>query len=154
MQSERAQRKASQPQRINRVMENLPLTMEYRSLQVSASEDFFSKRVEYVPQRVREIAMLRGLGYPFREIARHYHVTPQAISLMLSRHRRAMGSLRDAVELRRLSARAANALGRLGIRSPEEAVRRNALDLIKGTRNCGRKTLEEIADWMRRQPGS
>jgi len=97
--------------------------------------------------------MLRGLGYPFREIARQYNVTPQAVSLMLSRHRRAKGSLRDAMELSHLSARAANALGRHGIRSREEAIRRNALDLVKGSRNCGRKTLDEISEWLGQKTG-
>ena len=122
--------------------------MHHQNENVSSTENFFSQRVESVPQRVREIAMLRGLGYPFREIARQYNVTPQAVSLMLVRHRRAMGSLRDAVELSHLSSRAANALGRHGIRSREEAVRRNALDLVKGSRNCGRKTLDEISEWI------
>lgn len=126
--------------------------MHHQNETVSGTEDFFSRRVEAVPQRVREIAMLRGLGYPFREIARQYNVTPQAVSLMLVRHRRAMGSLRDAVELSHLSSRAANALGRHGISSREEAVRRNALDLVKGSRNCGRKTLDEISEWIGTRP--
>lgn len=122
--------------------------MHQQNESVSVGADSFSRQVEAVPQRIREIAMLRGLGYPFREIARQYNVSPQAISLMLSRHRRAMGSLRNAMELSHLSARAANALGRHGIRSREEAIRRNALDLVRGARNCGRKTLEEISEWI------
>lgn len=128
---------------------NIPTkTMHHQNETVSSTADFFSRRVEAVPQRVREIAMLRGLGYPFREIARQYNVTPQAVSLMLARHRRAISSLRDAVELSHLSARAANALGRHGIRSREEAIRRDALALVKDSRNCGRKTLEEISEWI------
>lgn len=128
--------------------------MQHQTEQPSGPPEFFSRQVEAVPQRVREIAMLRGLGYPFREIARQYNVTPQAVSLMLSRHRRALGSLDDTLESRRLSARAANALGRCGIHSREEAIRRNVLDLVRGSPNCGRKTLEEIAQWIRPQIGN
>lgn len=131
-----------------------PNTMHHQTEQLSGAAEFFARRIDPVPQRVREIAMLRGLGYPFREIARQYNVTPQAISLMLSRHRRAMGSLRDAVELSHLSARAVNALGRHGIRSREEAIQRNALDLVKSARNCGRKTLDEISEWIGENAGS
>lgn len=127
--------------------------MHHQTEQASGAVDFFSRRVEPVPQRVREIAMLRGLGYPFREIARQYNVTPQAISLMLSRHRRAMGSLRGNMELSHLSARAVNALGRYGIRSRGEAIERNALQLLKNTRNCGRKTLDEISEWIGQRSG-
>lgn len=98
--------------------------------------------------RVREIAMLRGLGYSFREIGKQLGVSPQAVSLMLLRHRRSFKSLRQAMEFSDLSARAVNALGRHGIRNREEARQRGVLDLIKDERNCGRKTLEEIARWM------
>jgi DNA-binding NarL/FixJ family response regulator len=104
--------------------------------------------LEAVPQRVRDIAMLRGLGYSFREIAAVLNVTPQAVSLMLSRHRRLLKSLRGAMELGTLSSRAVNALGRHGIRTREEGRHRNALGLIRNERNCGRKTLEEIAQWL------
>jgi DNA-binding NarL/FixJ family response regulator len=128
--------------------------MHHQTEQLSGAAESFSRRIEPVPQRVREIAMLRGLGYSFREIARQYHVTPQAISLMLSRHRRAMGSLRGSLELSHLSARAVNALGRHGILSRQEAIRRNALDLVKSARNCGRKTLDEISEWIGQSAGS
>lgn len=101
-----------------------------------------------VPQRVREIAMLRGLGYSFREIAGQLHVSPQAVSLMLSRHRRALKSLRGAMELSHLSVRAVNALGRHGIHTREEALTRDALELLKNERNCGRKTIDEIQRWI------
>lgn len=101
-----------------------------------------------IPHRVRDIAMMRGLGYSFREIARQLNVTPQAVSLMLSRHRRALKSLDGAMELCRLSARAVNALGRHGITTREEARDKNVLQLLRGERNCGRKTLEEIERWM------
>lgn len=131
-----------------------PKTMHHQTEQVSGASEFFSRQVDPVPQRVREIAMLRGLGYTFREIARQYNVTPQAISLMLARHRRAMGSLRGSLELSHLSARAVNALGRHGIRSREEAIRVNVLNLLKSARNCGRKTLDEISEWIGQNAGS
>lgn len=101
-----------------------------------------------VPRRVGEIAMLRGLGYSYREIASQFNVTPQAVSLMLSRHRRSLKSLAGAVELGGLSARAVNALGRHRIRSRAQARAGNLLAVLRGERNCGRKTLEEIARWL------
>lgn len=104
--------------------------------------------LETVPQRVGEIAMLRGLGYSYREIAQQFSVTPQAVSLMLSRHRRSLKALGGAVELGTLSARAVNSLARQGVRSREDARRKDVLKLLKGARNCGRKTLEEIALWL------
>lgn len=101
-----------------------------------------------VPWRIREIAMLRGLGYSYREISRPLGVTPQAVSIMLSRHRRAIRSLRGAMELGNLSCRAVNALARHGIRTREEARRRDALSLLKNARNCGSKTIDEIRSWI------
>jgi len=101
-----------------------------------------------VPWRIREIAMLRGLGYSYREIARPLGVTPQAVSLMLSRHRLSIKSLRSAMELSALSPRAVNALGRHGIRTREQARRCDLLERLAGERNCGRKTLDEIARWI------
>jgi hypothetical protein len=97
---------------------------------------------------VRDIATLRGLGYSFREIGREFEVTPQAISLMLSRHRRVLKGLRGAVELHGLSPRAVNALGRLGIRTREDVGGKDVLALLKGERNCGAKTLGEIERWL------
>jgi hypothetical protein len=122
--------------------------MHNQTEQGGSSLDSSAIDVAPVPQRVREIAMLRGLGYSFREIGSQLQVSPQAVSLMLSRHRRFMGALRDARELTHLSARAVNALGRHGIHTRKEAIRRNALDLLKSARNCGRKTLEEISAWI------
>jgi hypothetical protein len=104
--------------------------------------------LDSVPQRVREIAMLRGLGYSFRQIAAQFSVTPQAVSLMLSRHRRCLKALRGSIELSTLSPRAVNALGRHGIRTREQARQKDAVSLLKGSRNCGRKTLDEVARWM------
>ena len=106
-----------------------------------------------IPERVRQIAMLRGLGYSYRQIADPLHVTPQAVSLMLMRHRRALKSLRGAVELNALSARAVNVLGRHGIRTREQARQANVLERLAGERNCGRKTLDEIARWIEEAPG-
>ena len=80
-----------------------------------------------VPERVRQIAMLRGLGYSYRQIAGPLHVTPQAVSLMLMSHRRSLKSLRDAIELSSLSARTVNVLGRHGIRTREQAHQANVL---------------------------
>jgi len=101
-----------------------------------------------VPWRIREIAMLRGLGYSFREIAEPLNVSPQAISLMLSRHLRAVKSLRASIESRNLSSRAVNVLGRFRIRTREQARKSNVLERLAGERNCGRKTIDEIARWM------
>ena len=101
-----------------------------------------------LPARIRDIAALRGLGYSFREIAAPLNITPQAVSLMLSRHRRCLKSLRQSIELRQLSARAVNALGRLGIKSREEARQRDVIQLLRHQRNCGIKTLDEISRWM------
>jgi predicted transcriptional regulator len=80
-----------------------------------------------VPERVRQIAMLRGLGYSYRQIAGPLHVTPQAVSLMLMSHRRSLKSLRDAIELSSLSARTVNVLGRHGICTREQARQANVL---------------------------
>jgi len=108
--------------------------------------------LEELPQRICDIATLRGLGYTFREISKQFEVTPQAISLMLSRHRRGIKKLHGAVELAGLSARAVNALGRHGIRSRAAAFETDVLELLKGERNCGKKTLEEIRRWMDEAP--
>jgi hypothetical protein len=104
--------------------------------------------IDNLPRRVRDIATLRGLGYSFREIAREFEVSPQAISLMLSRHRRVLKQLKGAIELQGLSARAVNALGRHGVHTREEAIRINVLALLNGERNCGTKTLGELERWI------
>lgn len=106
-------------------------------------------KLENLPHRIRDIATLRGLGYSFREIGREFEVSPQAISLMLSRHRRALKQLKGAIELRALSARAVNALGRHGVHTREDAIRINVLALLADERNCGAKTLGEIERWLR-----
>ena len=104
--------------------------------------------LDAIPERVRQIAMLRGLGYSYRQIAGPLHVTPQAVSLMLTRHRRSLKTLRDVMELSSLSARAVNVLGRHGICTREQARQANVLERLAGERNCGRKTMDEIARWM------
>ncbi len=104
--------------------------------------------INEIPHRIRNIAMYRGLGYSFREIAAEFNVTPQAVSLMLSRHRRALKSLNGAMDLAHLSARAVNALDRYGIHTREEARKQNVLALLQNERNCGRKTLDEIERWL------
>lgn len=101
-----------------------------------------------LPVRVRDIAMLRGLGYTFREIGKQLGITSQAVSLMLSRYRRSLKSLTGAVELADLSSRAANALGRHKITTREEARRADVLRVLQYERNCGRKTFEEIERWL------
>ena len=101
-----------------------------------------------VPERVRQIAMLRGLGYSYRQIAGPLRVTPQAIALMLARHRRALKSLRSALAMCSLSARAVNVLGRHGIRTPAQARQTDFLERLARERNCGRKTIDEIARWV------
>ena len=107
--------------------------------------------LDAIPERVRQIAMLRGLGYSYRQIAGPLQVTPQAVSLMLTRHRHSLKSLRAAMELNSLSARAVNALGRHGIRTREQARQANVLERLTGERNCGRKTMEEIVRWVEQE---
>jgi predicted transcriptional regulator len=104
--------------------------------------------IEALPERIRIIATLRGLGYTFREIGRQLNVTPQAVSLMLSRHRRVLAKLEDSFELARLSARAVNVLGRHGVHSRQQAMDPAFLESLQRERNCGRKTREEIERWL------
>jgi hypothetical protein len=104
--------------------------------------------IEDLPLRIRELAILRGLGYSLREIGRQFEVTPQAVALMLQRHRRVLKTLGGASELRGLSARAVNALGRHGVTTRAEARHRNVLEFLRNERNCGRKTLAELERWM------
>lgn len=101
-----------------------------------------------VPRRVRDIATLRGLGYTFREIADCLEISPQAVSLMLVRHRRAIKSLRGAVGMSNLSARAVNALARHGITDRTDPRLSEALDAMRHERNCGAKTISEIRRWL------
>lgn len=103
---------------------------------------------EEIPLRIREIAMLRGLGFTFREIGAEFGISPQAVSLMLARHRRTSKSLGIHSPLRGLSPRAVNVLGRHSIRTRDEARARNILAILSHERNCGKKTADEIERWM------
>ena len=91
---------------------------------------------------------MRGLGYKMHEIAAQFGCSPQAIALMLSRHRRRLESLGSRPEYWHLSARATNVLGRLRISTREQARARNVMRLLRGQRNCGAKTIAEIARWL------
>lgn len=104
--------------------------------------------LEDVPLHVRNLAALRGLGFSFREIGRSYGVTPQAASIMLSRQRALMKTLKRHSDLSGLSPRAVNSLGRLGIRTREAArAASNLEEKLRNQRNCGQKTIREILDW-------
>lgn len=109
--------------------------------------------IDGLPARVRNIATLRGLGYSYREIGRELSVSPQAVSLMLTRHRRCLQTIKGSLELARLSARAVNVLGRHGIRTPEEGRRADIISRLGNERNCGTKTLDEIKRWIEEGTG-
>jgi hypothetical protein len=117
-----------------------------------ASSDELPATIENIPSRVRDMATLRGLGYSLREIAEPFRISPQAVSLMLARHRRRLQSLERAVQLTNLSTRAVNVLGRHRITTRDEARRADVLGLLLVERNCGRKTREEIRRWMAAPP--
>ena len=104
--------------------------------------------LEHIPGRVRDVAVLRGLGYSYREIASPLGITPQAVSLMLIRHKRCLKQLKSASDLHALSARAVNVLTRHGIATRQEARARGVLAFLKRERNCGPKTAAEIERWM------
>lgn len=127
---------------------NHPDSIEFHAPSVAGGASLLPGGAVDIPQRLREIAMWRGLGYSFREIGDKFGVSPQAVSLMLSRHQRTAKSLRHNPELHGLSARAVNVLGRHSIKTREEARARNILDSLPRENNCGRKTAEEIRRWM------
>lgn len=110
--------------------------------------------LQEIPVQVREAAVLRGLGFSYRQIGEALHRSPQAVQELLARHRRALRSLRGAMEHSALSPRAVNVLGRHGIRTREQARQSNLLGVLTRERNCGRKTLDEIARWMEEGTGS
>jgi hypothetical protein len=64
---------------------------------------------------------------------------------LADRHLRSLKSLRDAMKLNSLSARAVNVLG---LRTHEQAWQANVLTLFAGERDYRRKTMDEIARWM------
>lgn len=104
--------------------------------------------LDHIPGRIRDIAVLRGLGYSYREIASPLGVTPQAVSLMLMRHKRCLKQLKNSSDLHSLSARAVNVLSRHGVATREKAREKNVLALLQRERNCGAKTISEIQRWM------
>ena len=104
--------------------------------------------IEALPSRVRDIAIMRGLGYKLQEIARHMGLTPQAVSIMLQRHRARIKELGVRTEHWELSTRAANVLGRLRVSTREEARAKNVAGKLRGQRNCGEKTIREIERWL------
>lgn len=104
--------------------------------------------IEALPSRVRDIAIMRGLGYSLTEISRHLGLTPQAVSIMLQRHRGRIKELGVRTEHWTLSTRAANALGRLRVFTREEARAKNVVAKLRGQRNCGEKTIGEIERWL------
>jgi hypothetical protein len=104
---------------------------------------------EDLPRHILHIAALRGLGYPLRTIGQKYGVTPQAISVLLARHKASQRAARHRAGLQGLSPRAVNVLGRLRIHNRAEA--RGVTDWeerLRGLRNCGQKTIAEIRAWI------
>jgi DNA-directed RNA polymerase alpha subunit len=75
-------------------------------------------------------------------------MSAQAISLLLDRYHRKLGSMDKLIELVSLSCRAANALGRHGVTSRKQAKERRITELLRHEKNCGRRTIEEIERWM------
>ena len=105
--------------------------------------------LDELPEHVRQIALMRGLGYSYAQIGKQVRMSPRSVAITLSQHRRSLKSLRVAMEnSAQLSARAANILGRHGIRTREEARSANLLEILGRERNCGRKTIDEIKRWM------
>ncbi len=103
---------------------------------------------EDLPRRILHIAALRGLGYPLRTIGQNYGVTPQAISVLLARHKAALRAARNHAGLQGLSPRAVNVLGRLRIKDRTEACAvTDWQERLRGLRNCGQKTIAEIRAW-------
>ena len=115
-----------------------------------SSEPLALPDIEKLPLFARNVAAWFGLGYSLRQISTQAGVTPQALSVMLVRLR---AELRAATnrpgELAGLSPRAVNALGVLGITSRAAARRIKSLEKeLMAQRNCGRKTVREILDWV------
>jgi len=103
-----------------------------------------------IPGRARDIATLRGFGYTCLEIGRRFGISAQAVSATLARHHRRVGDFGAGSEMLELSARAANALARLGIERRGDVRGRDVFALLRRERNCGEKTLEEIHRWLER----
>jgi hypothetical protein len=75
-----------------------------------------------LPRRFLHMAALRGLGYSLRAIGRNYGVSPQAVSVMLTRHKKLLRAARSGTGMESLSPRAVNVLGRLRISGRTEAI--------------------------------
>lgn len=113
-----------------------------------AKSQIIASAIDALPARIRDIAIMRGLGYSLTEISRHLGLTPQAVSIMLQRYRGRIKELGVRTEHWSLSTRAANALGRLRVSTREQARAANAVEKLRGQRNCGEKTIREIERWL------
>lgn len=130
---------ASRPRLLPMTGQRQPLRVDQLSLLPDPAE---------LPTRTLHIAALRGLGYSLRTIGRHYRVSPQAISVMLTRHKTALRRAKPTDGMQQLSPRAINVLGRLGIRNLSDARGvTNWKERLRGLRNCGSKTEAEIQAW-------
>lgn len=109
------------------------------------------KTVASLPGRVRDIAALRGLGFTCLEIGRRFGISAQAVSITLARYRHRHDLLDGNGEMLELSSRAANALSRIGVTNRTEGRRSDIFVLLRGQRNCGTRTLEEIRSWLERE---
>lgn len=105
-----------------------------------------------LPAHVARVAALRGLGYSLRQIGRSLGCSPQAVSLHLIRFRNDLRRNCSEPEMRGLSTRAVNVLGRLGISTRLQARHSDLDTLLAGQRNCGAKTRQEIFRWANRLP--
>ena len=106
------------------------------------------------PLRIQQIAMLRGLGFSFRQIAKTLGTTPSAASMALHRHRRDRQFLQKCSELDGLSGRAINVLGRHGIQTRRDALAKSLLEKLCTERNCGPKTKSELREWLEKPVNS
>lgn len=103
---------------------------------------------EELPLHIRNVATLRGLGFTYSQIGRHYGITPQAASILLHRQKTHLSKAMNASELNGLSPRAVNCLGRLRIRNRAGArCHPDILAALREQRNCGQKTIDEIIRW-------
>ncbi|MFM8656531.1 MAG: sigma factor-like helix-turn-helix DNA-binding protein [Chthoniobacterales bacterium] len=128
-------------------MDTMFMTAETPAVAPSKSQAIASA-IEALPSRIRDIAIMRGLGYKHHEIARHMGMTPQAVSIMLQRHRAKIKELGVRTEHWELSTRAANVLGRLRVTTREESRAKHVAGKLRGQRNCGEKTILEIERWL------
>lgn len=100
--------------------------------------------IEALPPRVRDIAIIRGLGYSLAQISRHMDLTPQVVSITLNRHRRRIKDLVLRTEHWTRSTRAATAPGRMHVSTREKARAMKVPAKLRRQRNCGEKTIYKI----------